>query len=275
MLYLVATPIGNLNDITERALQTLREADVIACEDTRHTRKLLTHFNISNSLTSYHAHNETRRADELKEMMLDGKKIAVVSDAGTPAICDPAFELVRIAIENNIKITPIPGAVAFVNALIISGLPTDSHFFGGFLPSKKSERRQRFSEVAQIPATLIFYETPHRLNKSLLDCYETLGNRKAVVVRELTKMYEETVRGDVQSLIKHFTANEPRGEIVLLIARKDLDEPETQISNEKTLATRIAELEAQGIERKTALKQAAKEFGVPRAEAYRQWQAAK
>ena len=193
-LYLVATPIGNLQDISLRALETLKTVDLIACEDTRHTRKLLNYFNISNKLVSYHEHNEQQRAEELAEILLEGKSIAIVSDAGTPAICDPSFRIVQKGIEIGAKVVPIPGAVAFVNALIVSGLPTDSIFFGSFLPSKKGERRKRLEETKSIPATLCFYESPHRLAKSLIDCLEILGNRNAAVVRELTKIHEEIIQ---------------------------------------------------------------------------------
>jgi len=189
-LYLVATPIGNLADISSRALQTLEMVDFIACEDTRHTGKLLNYFNIKKRLVSYHEHNENSRTEEFAEILKQGKSIAVVSDAGTPAICDPALRVVQKAHEIGAKVVSIPGAVAFVNALVVSGLPTDSVFFGGFLPSKKNERRKRLEEIKEIPATLLFYETPHRLAKSLLDCLEILGNRKAAGVREITKLHE-------------------------------------------------------------------------------------
>ncbi len=195
-LYLVATPIGNLADISSRALQTLEAVDFIACEDTRHTGKLLNHFGIKKKLVSYHEHNENARTEEFAELLKQGKSIAVVSDAGTPAICDPALRVVQKAHEIGAKVVAIPGAVAFVNALVVSGLPTDSVFFGGFLPSKKTERRKRLSEVSAIPATLLFYETPHRLSKSLIDCLENLGNRKAAVVREMTKIHEEIILGN-------------------------------------------------------------------------------
>ena len=197
-LFLVATPIGNLQDISLRALETLKTVDLIACEDTRRTRKLLTHFNISNKLVSYHEHNEIARAAEFGELLEAGKNIAVVSDAGTPAICDPSFRVAQKAIEIGAAIVPIPGAAAFVNALIVSGLPTDSFFFGGFLPSKKGERRKRLEETKAIPATLIFYETPHRIAGALNDCLEILGNRNAAVARELTKLHEEITRGDLR-----------------------------------------------------------------------------
>ncbi|MDQ3087420.1 MAG: 16S rRNA (cytidine(1402)-2'-O)-methyltransferase, partial [Acidobacteriota bacterium] len=204
-LYLVATPIGNLSDISRRALETLQAVNLIACEDTRHTRKLLNHYGISKKLVSYHEHNERARAEEFAELLRQGKSIAVVSDAGTPAICDPALRVVQKAHEIGAKVVSIPGAVAFVNALVVSGLPTDSVFFGGFLPSKKNERRKRLEEIKEIPATLLFYETPHRLAKSLLDCLEILGNRKAAVVREITKLHEEILLGTLEELAEKFS----------------------------------------------------------------------
>lgn len=268
-VYLVATPIGNLQDISLRALETLKTVDLIACEDTRHTRKLLNHFNISNKLVSYHEHNEQQRAAEFAEDLLQGKSIAVVSDAGTPGISDPSFRLVEKAVEISAKVIPIPGAVAFVNALIVSGLPTDSIFYGGFLPSKKNERRKRLEEVKSIPATICFYETPHRIAKSLIDCAEILGNRKAAVVRELTKLHEETVRGNLNDLVAKFAENPTKGEIVLVIEREEISDYRLQITNSKTIAERIGELEAEGLDSKNALKRAAKEFGLSKSEAYR------
>ena len=274
-LYLVATPIGNLQDITFRAVQTLKTVDLIACEDTRHTRKLLTHFNISNKLVSCHEHNETERAAEFAELLADGKSIAVVSDAGTPAICDPSFRIVRKAIEIGAKVVSIPGAVAFVNALIISGLPTDSVFFGGFLPSKKGERRQRLEAVKSIPATVCFYETPHRIHKCLTDCAEILGNRRAAVARELTKLHEEIVRGTLSELAAKFAENPSKGEMVLIIERESAESPKSEVQNPKSVSERLAELESEGLDHKVALKKAAKEFGLSKSEAYRQVQIGK
>jgi len=268
-LYLVATPIGNLADISSRALQTLEAVDFIACEDTRHTGKLLNHFGIKKKLVSYHEHNENSRTEEFAELLKQGKSIAVVSDAGTPAICDPALRVVQKAHEIGAKVVAIPGAVAFVNALIISGLPTDSIFFGGFLPSKRTERRKRLAEISKIPATICFYETPHRLAKSLIDCAEVLGNRKAAVVREITKIHEEIVLGNLTELAQKFSLGEVKGEIVLVISRAEISDLKFQISDEKSLVERVAELEKEGIDRKLALKRAAKEFGLPRSEAYR------
>src|SRR5215204_6467438 len=180
-LYLVATPIGNLHDITFRAVEILKSADVIACEDTRHTRKLLNHLGIAGKLVSYHEHNEKQRAEELAAALEKGNSVAVVSDAGTPGIADPSFRIVQLAIEIGADVVPIPGPVAFVNALIGSGLPTDAVYFAGFLPSRKSERRRRLREVADIAATLAFYESPHRIIAALSDCLEILGDRTAAI----------------------------------------------------------------------------------------------
>lgn len=266
-LYLVATPIGNLQDITFRALDVLRSVDVIACEDTRHTIKLLNHFRISNRLVSYHEHNEHERAEELAERLINGESIAVVSDAGTPGICDPGFRIVQRAIEIGADTVAIPGAVAFVAAATASGLATDSIFFGGFLPAKKGERRKRLEEVRDVPATLVFYETPHRLGKSLADCAEILGDRSAAVARELTKLHEEIARGTLAELAARFTVKNVKGEIVLVIDRaspKTIEQPSL-----KLLSKRVKALEKEGLDHKTALKQAAKEFGLSKSEAYR------
>lgn len=269
-LFLVATPIGNLSDISERALETLRKVDFIACEDTRHTRKLLTHFGISKKLVSYHEHNETARAKEFLQDLASGKNIAVVSDAGTPGISDPGFRIVQKAIEIGAKIISIPGAAAFVNALIVSGLPTDSFFFGGFLPSKKTARRRKLQEAKNIPATIIFYESPHRLGKSLADCVEILGDRRAAAARELTKLHEEIVRGNLADLAKIFAEREVKGEIVLVIdGGEEVQSSESEVQSQKSIFERVAGLEKEGLERKAALKKVAKEFGISRSEAYR------
>ncbi|HVE59624.1 MAG TPA: 16S rRNA (cytidine(1402)-2'-O)-methyltransferase [Pyrinomonadaceae bacterium] len=268
-LYLVATPIGNLQDITFRALETLKTVDLIACEDTRHTQKLLNHYSIKNRLISYHEHNEKERAEELAGMLAGGKSIAIVSDAGTPAICDPSFRIVEKANEIGARVISIPGAVAFVNGLIVSGLPTDSVFFGGFLPSKKSERIRRLEEVREIPATLVFYETPHRIESSLADALEILGNRKAAIARELTKLHEEILRGDLNELLGKISGNPLKGEIVLVVDRKSNETKRLDVSTAGTLKSRLTELESTGVERKAALKKIAKEFGLSRSEVYR------
>jgi 16S rRNA (cytidine1402-2'-O)-methyltransferase len=268
-LYLVATPIGNLQDISLRALETLKTVDVIACEDTRHTQKLLNHFSIKNRLVSYHEHNETARALELAEMLRAGKSVAVVSDAGTPAICDPSFRVVEQAIELGAPVVPIPGAVAFVSALIASGLPTDSLFFGGFLPSRKNERLRRFEEVRDLPATIIFYESPHRIEKSLADALEILGDRRAALARELTKLHEEIIRGKLSEIFSQVSGNPPKGELVIVVDRKSRESKRLDVNKAGTLKSRLTELEGEGLERKAALKKIAREFGLSRSEVYR------
>ena len=268
-LYLVATPIGNLQDITLRALETLRSADLIACEDTRHTRNLLNHFRISNRTTSYHEHNEHERAEELADRLIQGESVAIVSDAGTPGICDPGFRIVQRAIEIGASVVPIPGAAAFINAVVASGIATDSVFFGGFLPAKKGERRKRLEDVREIPATLVFYEAPHRLAKSLLDCYEILGDRQASVARELTKLHEEIVRANLSELAQKYSKEKVKGEIVLVIERSKSAAFRRETASETTLAERISQFEKEGLDQKSALKKAAKEFGMSKSEAYR------
>lgn len=269
-LYLVATPIGNLQDMTFRAVEVLKSVDVIACEDTRHTRKLLNAFEISTRLVSYHEHNEGERANELGRMLSEGKSVAVVSDAGTPGINDPGFRVVQKAIEIGADVVPIPGAVAFVNAVIASGLPTDSIYFGGFLPSKTGERKKRLREVAEIPATLVFYETPHRIVAAIRDAIGELGDRRSAAARELTKMHEEIVRGNLSELAERFTAEPPRGEFVLVIDRAG---DETPAFENLSISERVGQLEAEGLDPKAALKQAAKERGIGKSDAYRLLQA--
>ena len=269
-LYLVATPIGNLQDISFRAVEILRAVDIIACEDTRHSRKLLNAFEISNKLVSYHEHNEIERTEELIKELISGKSIALISDAGTPGINDPGFRLVNAAIEAEIDVISIPGAVAFVNAVIVSGLATDSVFFGGFLPPKKSARRKRLEDVRSIQATLVFYESPHRLLASLIDCFEILGERRAAVSRELTKLHEETIRGTISEIRAHFQLHSAKGEFVISIERGGSEN--SVVESKITLAERVAELEAESGDRRTALKQAAKEFGMSKSEAYRAMQ---
>ena len=266
-LYLVATPIGNLQDISARAIETLRGVDLIACEDTRHTRKLLNHFGITTKAISYHEHNEAERAADLIRLLAEGRSVAVVSDAGTPGISDPGFAIVSLAAEAAIAVIPIPGPVAFVNALIASGMPTDSFFFGGFLPSKKGERVKRLKELAAIPGTLVFYEAPHRIAASLADCADVLGARNAAVVRELTKIHEETVRGTLFELKARFSAAKTRGELVIVIDKDN--GRSTAPVKQQSLIERLDELERSGVDRKTALKTAAKEYGLGKSEAYR------
>lgn len=268
ILYLVATPIGNLQDMTFRAVEVLRTVDIIACEDTRHSIKLLNHFRISNKLTSYHEHNELERADELIDKLKAGSSVALISDAGTPAISDPGHVVVKAAIEAGIAVVPVPGAAAFVVAAIASGLPVGSLFFGGFLPSKKGDRRRRLEELASLPATLVIYESPHRIEKSLLDCLEILGDRRAVIARELTKLHEEFLRGTLSELIAQLARSPIKGEIVLAIdqASKGTETADASIS----IAKLVANYEADGQDRKAAIKKAAKDRGISKSEAYRE-----
>ena len=273
-LYIVSTPIGNLEDITHRALRILREVNMVACEDTRHTRKLLNHFAIDAATISYHEHNERERADELCAMLATGKNIALVSDAGTPIISDPGFRVVNLAIEKGFAVVPIPGATAFVAALSASGLPSDQFFFAGFLPARRSGRRTKLEALRSIDTTLIFYEAPHRIAATLRDAAEILGHRQAVVARELTKLHEQFARGRLDELAEGFSdGNQARGEIVLLIAgaqlANDLDQGLGAVSTSQALAERVSQLEREGLNEKAALKKAARALGLKRDEAYR------
>jgi 16S rRNA (cytidine1402-2'-O)-methyltransferase len=267
-LYLVATPIGNLADITHRALQVLKDVDLIACEDTRHTHKLLQHYGITTKTISYHEHNEQQRARQLIDLLKEGSDVAVVSDAGTPSISDPGFRLVRAAIENEVQVVPVPGPSALISALVAAGLPTDEFFFAGFLPSRSNARRTRFNELRSVPGTLIFYEAPHRLATTLQDAYEMLGEREAVVARELTKLHEEIRRGRLSELAAHYAGEEnPRGEIVVLIDRNVISESTSETAS--SIAALVDQFEQDGMDHRAALKKAARELGLSRAEAYR------
>ena len=228
-LYVVATPIGNLEDISLRALRVLKESDAIACEDTRQTLKLLSHFDIQKRMVSYHEHNEITRAAEIVIELEQGAQIALVTDAGTPGISDPGGRLVSLCLRHGIHVVPLPGACAFVAALAASGMPIDEFTFVGFLPSRPTERRKRLRALAAEPRTLALYEAPHRLIDTLEDALEILGNRPAVVARELTKVYEEFVRGHLEDLLAAAREKPPRGEITLLIgprtARRSIPRP--------------------------------------------------
>ena len=276
-LYVVATPIGNLEDITQRALRVLASVAVVACEDTRRTRVLLDLYQIKARLLSYHEHNERERASELGEMLLQGSDVALVSDAGTPGISDPGFRLVHEAAARGARVVPLPGPTAFVAALVASGLPTDQFFFGGFLPARTTQRRARLTALRTLPATLIFYEAPHRIHSALSDAREILGEREAVVVREITKIHEEIRRGCLSELAAHFDAPATaRGEMVLLIDRNTTgEELREKNSSEEDVAARVAALEAEGVSARDALKRAARELGLSRSEAYRRLTASK
>ncbi len=217
-LYIVATPIGNLEDMTFRAVRILKEADVIAAEDTRHSRRLLTHFGINGHLTSYFDHNKSLKGEYLLERLREGASVALISDAGTPCISDPGYQLVRDAVAAGIVVVPIPGASATVTALSASGLPTDSFTFAGFLPNRQGKRRERLTQLRDEGRVVIYYEAPHRLPATLADLLEVCGDRQIVVARELTKLFEEFVRGSVTEVLASFAHREVKGEVVLLVA---------------------------------------------------------
>lgn len=275
-LYLVATPIGNLEDITHRALRVLKEVDLIACEDTRRTQTLLNHYGIRTKMLSYHEHNERERAAELAALLETGGNIAIVSDAGTPGISDPGYRLVNDAIARGARVVPVPGPAAFVAALTASGLPTDEFFFGGFLPPRSTQRRARLMQVRALNSTLIFYEAPHRIAQSLADALEILGERHAAVARELTKLHEEIARGRLSELAERFAREDAaRGEMVLLIDRVRIGVDAENVDSEPDIAARVAALESEGLDNCAALKRAARELGLTRAEAYRRLVAAR
>ncbi len=272
-LYLVGTPIGNLEDITLRALRTLKEVDLIACEDTRQTAKLLNHYGIDKATLSYHEHNELTRAAELIVHLERGDNIAVVSDAGMPGVSDPGYRLVALAVRHHIRVVPIPGASAFLSALVASGLPTDSFHFGGFLPAKSGARRTALEAIRKSPRTQIFYEAPHRIVESVRDMVEILGfERHIVMAREVTKLHEEFLRGHAGDVLAQLEQrDELRGEITLLIGKAE-DAPHPAASPQN-VAQRVKELVGlEKLEEKAALKQAAREFGLSKSAAYRELQ---
>lgn len=275
-LYLVATPIGNLEDITLRALRILREADAIACEDTRQTMKLLSHFDISKRLVSYHEHNEITRAPEIVIELEQGAKVALVSDAGTPAISDPGFRLVSLCLRHGIAVVPVPGASAFVAALAASGMPIEEFTFAGFLPARQTARRKALRALVDEPRTLALYEAPHRLLDTLEDALEILGNRPAVIAREVTKAFEEFQRGHIEDLVAAFRKKAARGEITVLIGPVDghmlhLNGDDAGVAGVTPLSHRVDEImKERGVDRKAALKLAARERGITRREAYKQ-----
>lgn len=266
-LYLCATPIGNLEDITHRALRVLQECDLIAAEDTRHTRKLLTHFEIHTPLTSYHAHNEGKKGEQLVEKLLMGQSIAVVSDAGMPGISDPGAELVQLALKNGIDVVPIPGASAGITALVASGLPSARFVFEGFLPNNKKGRRRHLDKLVMETRTLLFYEGPHRLLDTLIDMHNAFGNRTVAAARELTKKHEQIVRGTLAELIAYFKETPPRGEFTLVVAG-GTGELQQNLWDDLSLTDHVEQLMAEGKDKKEAIKQVAKLRGVSKREVY-------
>jgi 16S rRNA (cytidine1402-2'-O)-methyltransferase len=262
-LFLVATPIGNLEDITFRAVRTLKEVDLIACEDTRHTRRLLDHYGIEKPAISYHEHNESDRARSLVERLVGGLNIAVVSDAGTPLISDPGYRLVRAAVEAGIRVVPIPGPSAILTALTASGLPTDSFYFGGFVLSKAGARRKLFEAMADLDCSLVFYEAPHRILETLQDIADIYGDREIVLTRELTKIHEEFLRGTATDLFRILSERESvKGEITIVIGK-----PVPRVDDRPVREVFEAYL-AQGLSRMDAIKATARDRGVPKREIY-------
>jgi len=270
-LYLVATPIGNLEDITLRALRILKEVDQIACEDTRHTQKLLSHYNIQKPLVSYHEHNEMTRAPELVLAMEQGAQIALVSDAGMPLVSDPGYRLVTLSLRHHLPVVPIPGAAALLAALSASGVPNEEFLFAGFLPARTGERRRALERLRIEDRTIIFYEAPHRIEETLADAREILGDRPACLAREVTKLHEEFRRGTLSELAASLSDKPARGEITLLIGANPPEERAAQRDTAQSLAERVDELIRQAkLDRKEALKLAAKERGMTKRAAYQE-----
>ncbi len=265
ILYICPTPIGNLEDITLRALRVLSEADLIAAEDTRRTVKLLNHYDIKTPLTSYHEHNRTKKGQYLKKLLEEGKKIALVSDAGTPGISDPGFELVKDWIGLKGEVVSLPGATAIITALVASGLPTDRFFFEGFLPKDSKHRRRSLEELKCQPGTIILYAPPHGLLGVLKDCMDVLGNREAVIARELTKKYEEFIRGNLEDVIDRVKSKEIRGEYVLLLQgasgpRQEKAEPWQEMSIREHLFWNMEK----GLSKKEAITITARQRNIPK-----------
>ena len=268
-MYLVATPIGNLEDITLRALRVLKEVDEIACEDTRHTQKLLNHYEIRKPLVSYHEHNELTRAPELLISLEQGAKIALVSDAGMPLVSDPGHRLVSLCLRHHVPVVPVPGPSAVLASLAASGLPTEEFLFVGFLPARSGERRRALERLRIEERTIVLYEAPHRIAECVADAREVLGDRPACLAREVTKLHEEFRRCRLSELAASLAEHPAKGEITLLIGPQDSSAGQTAADSRQSLADRVEELIHQAkLDRKDALKLAAKERGITRREAY-------
>lgn len=269
VLYLCATPIGNLEDITFRAVRVLKEANLIAAEDTRHTRKLLNHYEIHTATVSYHEHNKLERGPELINRLLQGQTIALVSDAGMPGISDPGTHLTQLAIEAGITVIPVPGANAALSALVASGLETTNFTFVGFLPKTKKKRRELLEQLVKQPYTLLFYESPHRIKETLKELETAFGDRPAAACRELTKKFEEFNRSTLLGLQQHFAAVEPRGEFTLVVQGAGAGpEPDLGSKDEVSLPEAVALLMAKGAAKKDALRQVAVDRGISRRDVY-------
>ncbi len=272
-LYLCATPIGNLEDITFRAVRILKEADLIAAEDTRNSIKLLNHFEIKTPLTSYHEYNRIEKAHVLIQKMREGKNVALITDAGTPGISDPGEDLVRLCMEAGIEVTSLPGACACVTALTLSGLPTRRFCFEAFLPQDKKEKQEILEELKEETRTVILYEAPHRLQKTLRDLYEAVGERRVTICRELTKKHETVFASTLSESLSFYEQNEPRGECVIVMegrSRRELRREEQKKWEELSVQEHVGHYEALGMDRKEAMKQAAKDRGVSKREIYAQ-----
>ena len=268
MLYLVGTPIGNFDDMTYRAVETLSKVDLIAAEDTRNTLNLLNHFEIKTKLTSYHEHNKASKGKQLLDVLLEGKDVAIVTDAGMPAISDPGEDIVKLCIENNIEITTVPGPTAFVSALVMSGLPTKGVVFEGFLSAKNSEREKRLSELKDYKETIIFYEAPHKLLRTLEHIKSVFGDREISVSREITKKFEETIRGKISEVITKYTDNNPRGEFVLVVSGAEEKEEGYIIS----VVEHVEQLISDGMDKKTAIAEVAKLRKIPKRNVYNEYE---
>lgn len=271
-LYLVPTPIGNLKDITLRALEVLQNVDIIAAEDTRQSLKLLNHFNIKKTLISYHQHNEQGKSENFIEQIKEGKNIAIISDAGTPGISDPGSVIVKKCIEQNIKFEVLPGATAITTALVYSGLDTTKFIFRGFLPREKKERKPIIDDLINRSETLIFYESPHRLLSTLEFLYDNIGNRKISMCRELTKLYEEIIRLTLKEAIEYYKEKAPRGEYVLVIegkSKEDIDKDEKAKWDALTIEEHIEKYMKEGTNKKDAMKKVAKDRGMAKSEIYK------
>ena len=264
-LYIIATPIGNLEDITLRALKILKEVDLIAAEDTRHTLKLLNHYEISKPLISYHRHNEEVRTETLIKRLKEGQNIALVSDAGTPGICDPGDEVIKKWIEEGISVIPIPGACAMINALICSGISTNEFTFLGFLPLNKKLRREKLREIEESINTIIIYEAPHKISSTLKDLQEVINDRKLVLARELTKIHEEFIRGTIEEIIDK--SRDLKGEMIIIIEGKNMTEKENDL-NQLTLEEHYNYYQSQGLDKKEIIKKIAKDRNVNKNEIY-------
>ena len=268
-LYIVATPIGNLDDITLRALKILKEVNLIAAEDTRHTLKLLNHYDISKPLISYHRHNEDVKSDVLIEKLKNGENIAIVSDAGTPGICDPGEEVIKKAIEENIEVIPIPGPCAMITALIASGISTKEFVFLGFLPLNKKLRKQKLEEIQKSDKTIILYEAPHKMKATLSDLKNILLNRKIVLARELTKIHEEFIRKNIDELLNEI--DNLKGEMILIIEGNSHVENEKNNLNDLSLEEHYKYYEKQGFDKKEIIKKIAKDRKLNKNEIYMQF----